>query len=94
MLMPLSMRQPSCTESGHLCFEAVQADTPVAPLTMRTLLTSMLDRFILDANMAPHSSWPRAPTCKTADCLPQHTAAQACKVVNLEAHGCAKAHST
>jgi len=50
---------------------------PVGPCCMRILPMPTIDLFMLLANMAPHSSYPLAPTCTYLSCIsmqPDHTA--------------------
>lgn len=42
--------------------------TPVGPCCMRILPMPTIDLFMLLANMAPHSSYPLAPTCTHLSC--------------------------
>ncbi len=42
---------------------------PVGPCCMRILPMPTIDLFMLLANMAPHSSYPLAPTCTYLRCI-------------------------
>ena len=58
------------TYNGHLEGVMCMGDVrPVGPCCMRILPMPTIDLFMLPANMAPHSSYPLAPTCTYLRCI-------------------------